>query len=391
MDFKVLYSFPDPPLLSAWRDYLSRDRCPSHYVAPEYFLEPYWAGRNPFAVLALDHDKVIGVLTGLHHRDQVHCGLGSRPQISIDASRDTTAVVETLLQGLLTEAHAAELVSVYSWADLDMPSLCEHGFRCHQLTGNVVLDLTQGPEAVFHQFTKDRRRNIRFAEKQGVEVSQVTSVDDVFEAFAIYQTWWERNQTAGREAVTLEQFARAVHCRTNRLVLMARFAGTPIAINTFRFCPGGLFESSSNSSLAEFLHLKPNDLLQWRGIQWACGLGLRRHSLGGSHPFLLRFGGVVVPVLRYQWDRTLLHRYELRDAARELSHRVMNHVPPPVAQALRQISRRKAPPAISKDLNNPPLMTTDPMPKPEQRLDRSVSTVNHGQGIGRDPLPKIPG
>jgi len=405
MDFKVIHNLPDPALLSAWRDCLSRDRCPSHYVAPEYFLEPYWAERRPFAVLALDHERVVGVLTGLHHDGQVQCGLEARPQICIDPSQDAAAVVEILVQGLRTEIEAAKLVTIYTWADLDLPSLCRHGFRRQQLTGNVVLDLTKGPEALFQAFPKDRRRNIRFAEKNGVEVSEVTTPDDIFEAFAIYQTWWRTNgDHISGDAVTLEQFTASVRCHKNRLVLIARVEGKPIAINTFRYHERGLFESASNNSLQEFVHLKPNDLLQWRGIQWACSHGLRRHSLGGSHPFLRRFGGEVIPVFRYQWDRTFLHRYELRDAALEYRRRLLRAVPQPVANALRQIAGRKSSPppaseaapsqaadttpeapqsaslrAASKDRVTPSATGPDAIQKRQQDLDQPAPVSGESQ------------
>jgi hypothetical protein len=404
MDLKVIHSFPDSPLLSAWRDYLSRDRCPSHYVAPEYFLEPYWTSRKPFAVLALDHSRVVGVLTGLHYDGHVQCGLEARPQICIAPEQDQTAVVEALMQGLHSETQAAKLVTIYTWADLAMPSLCQHGFRSQQLVGNVVLELTKGPDALFQEFTKDRRRNIRFAEKNGVEVSEVTTPDDVFEAFAVYKAWRRASHDqTNSDAVALEQFAAAIRCHRNRLVLIARVEGRPIAINTFRYHRGGLFESASNSSLKEFLHLKPNDLLQWRGIQWACSHGMHRHSLGGSHPFLRRFGGELVPVLRYQCDRTLLHRYELRDAAVEYGRRIVKAFPPSVANVLRQVAGRKsspaavtngAPPAvadamahisrrnsllaISKNRNNPSSTSRAAMHSEAEDFEQGASVSDHG-------------
>jgi hypothetical protein len=78
------------------------------------------------------------------------------------------------------------------------------------------------------------------------------------------------------------------------------------------------------------LKFKPNDLLQWRGIEWACRAGLRRHSLGGSHFFLKRFGGTVVPICRYRLDRTPLRYYDrgeaLLDMARATLHTLPNHM-----------------------------------------------------------------
>jgi Acetyltransferase (GNAT) domain len=337
MNFKILHEFPPALLEKAWRDCLARVEFPSHYDTPEYFLEPYFAGRRPFAVLAMDGDVVTGVLTGLHEGNQVHCGLPSRPQICIDPAKDATATQQALMQGLLSEAGRVELISVFTWPTLELPVFASRGFRRRQLPGNVVLDLSQGADTVFKQFSKDRRRNIRFAEKNGVEVAMATTPQDIIEAYELYKAWREseRKELRGKP-FTFEVFQRAAQLTNNRRLFLARIAGKVIAINIFRYCPGGLYESAANSSLEEFMHLKPNELLQWRGIEWACSQGLRRHSLGGSHQFLVRFGGTVVPVIRYRLDRSWLRKYDVRDAVRNSVRNTLRKLPPSVEKKVRR-------------------------------------------------------
>jgi hypothetical protein len=345
-NFKILREFPSPDLEKAWRNYLARVEFPSHYDAPEYFIEPLWADKPRFAILAFENsgnnEKVIGVLTGLHAGKNVMCGLPARPQISVDPAADSAAALEILVQGLLKESESAELVSVYTWSYLKLPNFEARGFRCEELQGNVVLDLTLGPDALFKQFAKDRRRNIRFAEKNGVEISEVTTEKDIADSYEVYSAWREtERKTVHTRRVTYETFAKAARLTGNRLRLVARLAGKPIAINSFRFLPGGLFESSANSSLDEFIHLKPNDLLQWRGIEWACAHGLRRHSLGGSHSFLLRFGGTVIPILRYRLDRTFLHRHDLRDKVQVVGRQIVGKLPAAVGKNIRKLTDKK--------------------------------------------------
>jgi len=340
MNFKIIREFPPPDLEKAWRDYLTRVESPSHYDAPEFFLEPFWSEKKPFAVLALDSDRVAGTLTGLHIDKNVSCGLPSRPQISVDRAQDTKASLEALLEGLLVEAASAELVNVYSWSALQLPPFSAHGFRSRELPGNVVLDLTAGAEALFKQFSKDCRRNIRFAEKNGVEVFEAATAQDIADAYAIYCAWRETERKTGvGDKMSFEVFEQSVGLKGNRRLFLARVSGKAIAINRFRFFPGGLLESSANSSLDEFIHLKPNNLLQWRGIQWACQHGLRRHSLGGSHPFLMRFGGTVVPVLHYRLDRTWLRRHDIRSAVEGVGRRIARRL---VAKGLPRQAGKKS-------------------------------------------------
>jgi len=342
MNFKILREFPAPGLEKAWRDYLARLQFPSHYESPEFFREPLWPGKPRFAVLALEDDKVVGVVTGLHVGKTVTCGLPARPQINVDPSADTAAALETLAQGLLAEAKSSELIGVYTWDSLKLQPFSAHGFRCHEMQGNVVLDLTLGADALFKQFPKDRRRNIRFAEKNGVEISEVTTPQDIADAYTVQTAWREtKRKVVHATRKSFEAYEEVANLRGNRLLLLARVAGKPVALNSFRFYPGGLFESSANSSLDEFIHLKPNDLLQWRGIEWACRHGFRRHSLGGSHPFLLRFGGTVIPILRYRLDRTWLRRHDLQDALQGIARRMVRKLPPFMEERLRKLAGKK--------------------------------------------------
>ena len=341
MRYEILHKFPDASIESAWRDLLGRIEIPSHYDAPEYFLEPHWTGKKPFAVLALDDNRddnhAVAVLTGLHDGEQVVSGLLSRPQIAVDPKADSAAALETLRLGLLKEAGKSKLVTVYSWPALELSPFVARGFRRRQLQGNVVLDLTQGANALFQQFSKDRRRNIRYAEKHGITVYLATNRDHFLRAYEVYLAWHdsERKALTGVRR-TFDNFEAAQLLTRNRRLFMAELEGKVIAINMFRFYQGGLFESAANYSFEEFLHLKPNDLLQWKGIEWACAQGLRRHSLGGAHPFLTRFGGTVIPIIRYRMDRTLLRQHDFREAVERIARTKLQQMSPAVQEKVRR-------------------------------------------------------
>lgn len=340
MNFKILHDFPSPDAERAWRDFLTRTEVPAHYDSPEYFLDPLRQGTRPFAVLAFEDDRVRGVLTGFHLGKQVISGLPSRPQICVDGV-ETATTLEALAQGLLAETDNAELVHIYTWSSLELAPFSAYGFRRRQLLGSVVLDLTRGADALFREFSKDRRRNIRFAEKHGVEVREATSDQDIVEAYAVYSAWRGTERKKVRGDWSFESFEKTVRAKNNRRLLLATFSGQVIAINIFRFFPGGLFESAANSSLDQFNYLKPNDLLQWRGIQWACAQGLRRHSLGGAHEFLLRFGGTVVPILRYRLDRTLFRRHDLKESLGTTARSLLRMRSSGVGQTVRKLLGNK--------------------------------------------------
>jgi hypothetical protein len=336
MNFKILHEFPPAEIEQSWREFLKRVDLPSHYNAPEYFHDPLRSGSRPFAVLAFDGNQVRGILTAFHLGKEVFSGLASRPQICIDGI-DSDAALNALAAGLLKEADNAALVHIFTWLSLELPGFSALGFRRRQLKGSVVLDLTRGLDALFRDFSKDRRRNIRFAEKHGVEVRETISAQDIRDAYEVYSKWRKTDRKEVKSNWSFPDFEKTMNLRSNRRLFLATFQGRVIAFNIFRFYPGGLFESAANSSLEEFMHLKPNDLLQWRGIQWACSQGMRRHSLGGAHEFLLRFGGTVVPILHYRLDRTVLHRHDLKDKVSDRARSLFRQVPAPIGRELKKL------------------------------------------------------
>jgi hypothetical protein len=68
-------------------------------------------------------------------------------------------------------------------------------------------------------------------------------------------------------------------------LLLARHNGGIVAGVVLRFFPGGVVEVAANGSLESALYLRPNDLLFWRAIEWACVEGMTKCNLGGANLF----------------------------------------------------------------------------------------------------------
>ncbi|HEX6879418.1 MAG TPA: hypothetical protein VF135_03565, partial [Terriglobales bacterium] len=112
---EVQYSFPGPEWELRWRDFLKRADYPTHYVAPEFFVEPFLTGKKPFALLATCGDRIMGVLTGTHDGSGIRCGVNGRPQIAVDPEAEP-GVITALFEALKTEGRNAELITAVSWS-----------------------------------------------------------------------------------------------------------------------------------------------------------------------------------------------------------------------------------------------------------------------------------
>jgi CelD/BcsL family acetyltransferase involved in cellulose biosynthesis len=99
-------------------------------------------------------------------------------------------------------------------------------------------------------------------------------------------------------------------------------------------------EYAANNSRESALQLRPNDLLQWRAIEWGCAEGLTKYSLGGAHPFLRKFGGEVVATTRCRLDLSIFRGYRVRDWLADTAERARPLLPvrlTNVARSLRSL------------------------------------------------------
>ena len=333
----VLHSYPDDMhVIDRWREFLTRADFAAHYVSPEYFREPFFRDKKPFVVLAWQGDRVIAVLSGTHEGQQLTCGLKSRPQLCLDRTADLAAVSDALVAGLLNEAGSDKVITLYSWIPLN--TLSKYGYRCKQEEGVVMLDLTKGPDELFKQFAQTRRTDIRNAIKRGMEVVIAGTRDEFRAYYKLYTDWCQRKKIAPS---SFEVMMEALNLPNRRLFLV-RYEGNVIAATIIRLYPGTMIEYAANSSLDAYLKLRPNDLLQWRIVEWACREGYKRYNLGGSHLFVRRMGGNIVPVYRYRVDRTLLHRYELKEVLAQSGRSMFNALPGSLKTQVRRTLKRQA-------------------------------------------------
>lgn len=323
----VLHEYPSPQEERLWRDFLERCECPAHYDTPEYFLEPYWTGQCPFAVLAILGTQVAGVLTGVHEQNRVVSGLATRPQICLDPHMDHTETTGLLADGLVHEAGRAKLIAVHSWGFNPLPGFESRGFQIRQSGEVAILDLTPGAKKIFETFAKNRRRDVHLALRHGIQITEEASEDDLQSYWGVYSEWRKTGRKKIHHNRSFTAIEKVHHMRSNHRRFLARYEGKVIAAAGFRFHPGGLFEYANNCSLDEYLSLLPNDLLVWKSIEWACEHGFQRYSFGGAHPFLRKWASTVIPIYRYRLDRTLMRRYDLQDSLRSKMQILLRNAP----------------------------------------------------------------
>jgi hypothetical protein len=322
--FLILRERPSAPIEASWRRCLAGCEFVTHYLTPEFFDEPMSDGARNFAVLCLQAGEVVGVATGTAHKSRMLCGNAGRPQFVYSANADAASVMDGLASGLkeFASASGSNLVDLFTWRKL--PNLKMRGFLERACKGVVMLDLSLGADALFRGFSSNKKTNIKKAIKSGVAAEMTTDPSDITAYHAIRLDWSRRK---GLEPERADLLGARLALTESRRLFVARHSGKIVAGVVVRFAPGQVLEYSANASLEDSLHLRPNDFLHWRIIEWACTEGMKVYSLAGSHLFLRKFGGITQPTYRYRLDRTLLRRYLVEELASKAKERIKRVVP----------------------------------------------------------------
>ncbi len=329
---------PDADLTANWNAFLQDSPFATHYVTPNYFIDPYIRGER-FAVLASgDGGEITAALTGIRDDQRLISGMFSRPQLVFGRNVDRGDAVSALVRGL-DEIGDGGSLEVFSWE-----SVAEFGRKSMRMSGSndetsiVMLDLSLGADAVFAGFSQTRRNEIRKSLKQQlVEVKELETEEELAELYQIHCDW---NTRKGTEPDSYQRMKIAAAQVENRRIFIARTNRKTIAGSFYRFCPGGVVEYAANFSMPQFQKLRPNDLIGWYAIQWACGEGFSHFSMGGSHLFLRRFGGEIMRTYRYRRDRSFLGLSDLRENARDLGMGAYKRLPESVRSGMRKILSR---------------------------------------------------
>jgi len=338
MRWEIITNYPNIDLEKKWFDFMPTSTYPCHYTSPGFFNEPFWENRNPFAVLVFDKDKVSGVLTGLHTEKKIVSGLAVRPQVSIAKNGNQKAVAAALGEALFSMAKSSgdELVSVYCSEQIE--GFEELGFSVKKSGGSfqvMMLDLTAGKDKTFKGFSQTRRSDLRKAMRENkVRISQIENLEELEELHQIHLDWCSRKQIEPDDFETMKK----VYLQKDSVrIFIAKHDGKIIAGSYFRYYPKALIEYAGNNSIPEYQRLRPNELLVWKSIEWACNNEIPLYSMGASHPFLQRFGGEPVSSYRYQLDCTFLKKHTKKEAVTDFMIKTYQSLPVEMRHKIKKI------------------------------------------------------
>jgi lipid II:glycine glycyltransferase (peptidoglycan interpeptide bridge formation enzyme) len=152
-----------------------------------------------------------------------------------------------------------------------------------QPRATLMLDLADGAEAVLAALPKTTRYQIRLAARRGVQARAARDDGDVQTFAALMGTTGERAGFAVRSPRYYQDVLRLFGQRGQAALFLAEREGQVIAgVMVFAFGSEGIYMYAASTN--EHKEASPNDLLQWRAIQWCIDKGCTRYDLWGIPP-----------------------------------------------------------------------------------------------------------
>jgi hypothetical protein len=208
-----------------------------------------------------------------------------------------------------------------------------------------TLELNADETEVSAKFKPNIRRNIRKAEKESVKVTIDRSLESVV---AFYQLHCGTRRNHGLPPQPWS-FFRKIHKHViatgKGFVAMAEFrdrwvAGAVIAV----YRDQAIYKYGASER--NFQHLRPNNLVLWKAIQWCCQKGIRSFSFGRTEPKneglaqFKRAWGTLERKLRYfKYDLTI-DRFVMSKKSGAASHALFRIMPLSVLKMVGEISYR---------------------------------------------------
>lgn len=257
-------------------------------------------GWTPHYMLAIDGENIKGVLPLFQMLDI----LGKKYLISIPFSNfagilvDNNAAKEELLKEALKLA--TQLKAKYvELRQQGTPIVDVQPIREQFVTMHLYLD--RDPEKVWKEKLNTKSRNqTRKALKNGLEFNLNESVDN------FYKVYSQNMRDLGSPPYPIGFFKRQQELFNEKARVFSVYHRGKIIAVLFSLGWKGIFSDPYASSLREYNHLSPNNLLYWKAIEYACLNGYSIFDMGRStvgnntYRFKKQWGAQPVP-LYYQY------------------------------------------------------------------------------------------
>lgn len=183
-----------------------------------------------------------------------------------------------------------------------------HGFE-DTSTQTYLLPLNRSVDELWANLDKKCRNAIRKAEKEKIEITKAQDFSDIEDYYKIHVETYNRTDVKPHPFEYFKRIWEYFGTKGIANFFFAEYKGERVAaLNVGAFKTGCIY--STSCSKTDYMHLRPNNLLQWHAIKWAKEQGYQWYECGEAFPntrnkklkgltsFKKSFGGDIYPLYK---------------------------------------------------------------------------------------------
>jgi lipid II:glycine glycyltransferase (peptidoglycan interpeptide bridge formation enzyme) len=152
------------------------------------------------------------------------------------------------------------------------------GYAALKIENEYVVNLGEGAQKLWKSIDHNKRRNIKKAMNEGVEIAQSHTYEDLRTFISMYEATAKRRSFLMYPPSWFEAMWKAFKPELSK-VFLAYWKGKSVS-GVYIVIHGKIVYALSAGSRTEGWEVRPNDILHWKAMEWACQNGYSKYDMG---------------------------------------------------------------------------------------------------------------
>jgi len=153
------------------------------------------------------------------------------------------------------------------------------GYTASYKLNEYVVNLEKGVDELWKSFVRNKRKNIKRAVKERVEIVQSRSHEDLLTFYSMLEAAEKRGGFSSYPLSWFEGVWKVYGPEELSKVFLARWKGKSVS-GVFAVIHGKTVYALAAGSLSEGWKVRPNDIMHWKIMEWACQNGYSKYQMG---------------------------------------------------------------------------------------------------------------
>jgi hypothetical protein len=234
--------------------------------------------------IAMDNGEPLGIVQGTYSR---YFGFGicirvTNGPVANMKSEECCEVIKSLLTELENYGAKNRIMSAQIWWPKNWgmtETFNALGYTLTRKINRYVVNIEKTVDELWKSIDHNKRRNIKKAMDKGVEVVQAPNYEGLLSFYQMLQASAKRHSFAIDSLSWFETLSKVYKQGELSRVFLVKWMGKDIA-GVFIVIHGKTVYALAAGSLSEEWEVRPNDLLHWKVMEWACKQNFSKYYMG---------------------------------------------------------------------------------------------------------------